>query len=150
MKRKIWIISVTFVVTLTMFTISCKKDEPTITPTPTTTRVESREKFLGNYSVIDTIFTPDAGAGSYFYSNYIMTISKSQNDTSRISILNINNSGDTIYAIVSGSIFSVPNQNYSGWGISGNGNINNNKLRFDLIIPLPLGNRKLYGVGTKL
>jgi hypothetical protein len=150
MKRKMWFLPITIGVILFTLTTACKKDkDDDNTPTPNPITTESRDKFIGNYNINDTLYNPTPDL--YWYASYVMVISEYPNDTAKISISNINNSGNNITASVSGSIFTVSSQPYGSGGVTihGTGNISNNKLRFNLTTGGVGDQTEIYGSGIK-
>jgi hypothetical protein len=133
-----------FMLFILLITASCKKDDTTTTPTPTPP-VEAREKFIGNYHMTDSTWGGGMLNGVYTLD---IVISKNASDTSKINILNLNNTGNSATATVSGNIFIITNQQFGTQGntIGGSGKLENNKLYYDYDFSSFLA---VKGVGTK-
>jgi hypothetical protein len=135
MKKTITKISfLAIMLCIVMFATNCKKDNTTTTPTPTPTpTVESRDKFIGNFHMTDSVWI----GGMFNSVNTLdIIISKYATDTSKINIFNLHHTGNNVKANVSGNNFIIPSQNFTlsqqgGESIDGSGKLENNKLYYN-------------------
>jgi len=129
-----------------VFIIACDKDDNN----PTTPTVDLRDGFVGDFIVNDTLFNPTPNM--YWYANYTMGITKSQSDSTKIVIANVNNTAQSLTATVSCTNFTVQSQYWESAGttISGSGSVNANVLEFSLVTGGTGDQRFIYGAGNKL
>jgi hypothetical protein len=147
-KRKKILSIITFCLLSMLFIVACNKDKDE--NNPTTPTVDLRDGFVGNFNVNDTLFNPTPNL--YWYANYTMGITKSQSDSTKIIISNVNNTAQSLTATVSGTNFTVQSQAWeiTGTTISGSGSVNANQLKFSLVTAGTGDQRFIYGVGQKL
>lgn len=145
MNKRIFINFISLCVIMLMFATACTKDKDDEAPT-----VEERDKFIGSYNVIDTLYnsTPNL----YLYGDYIMLVSEDPSDTSKIIISNLNNTGQNITASVSGNIFIALEQAYGSGGMTlrGTGNKEGNIIKFSFISGGVGDQIEIYGIATEI
>ena len=95
---------------------SCSKDD----------KKDVREDYVGSYRT-NYEFTHD---GQKYSGTYTLTIMKSAANESDIILNNIDDSGESARATVSGNAMTIPQQTIQNFGISGSGTLNGNVLNF--------------------
>lgn len=97
---------------------SCSKDEPATK--------DVRNSYVGSYRT-NYEFTVQ---GQQYTGTYTLTIVNSATNSNDVILNNIDDSGESVRATVSGNAMTIPQQTIKQTGISGSGTLNGNVLSF--------------------
>ena len=130
--------------------IACEKDDNNDEDNTQNPSSYQRDKFIGNYSIKDTMYNPSAVL--YWYEDYVLVVKAHGSDTGKIILSNFHNTGHDITAEVSGNIIVVPSQTYgtSGATLHGTGKIDNSILSYDMTTGGVGDAVDIYGEGPKM
>ena len=146
MKKTITKISfIAIMLCVVMLAANCKKDETTTTPP-----ADARDIFIGNFHMSDS--SKNFQLPNWSTSTLDIVISKNLTDASKINIMNLNKSGKTVNATVSGSIFIITDQAFGDIPdvrISGSGKFENSKLSYEYTHYTTGSSVDVRGHGTK-
>ena len=119
-----------------VFLLSCSKDDPK----------DDRDDYVGSYRVNwQYVFNSQTYQGTY-----TLTIMKSATNVNDIILNNIDDSNESVRAVVSGNAMTIPQQTISDGGLSGSGTLNGNVLSFSTQETLTGGNIiNITQTGTK-
>jgi hypothetical protein len=134
MKKAVILLS--FALWIPILFNSCKKED-----------VDARDKFVGSWSMSETLTVIGIGTGTQ---TYTMTITKSSAVSDGILMNSLGDIGYTIKATVNGSSITISDSfNDAGdiYSVSGSGNITDNTLKINYNIG---GFWNATGTGTKL
>ena len=147
MKKTIRKISfIAIMLCVVMLAANCKKDETTTTPP-----VDVRDIFIGNFHMSDSSQYQLQGA-PWETSSLDIVISKNPTEANKINIMNLNKSGRTVTANISGSVFIITEQifgNTPDLKIHGSGKFENNVLSYIYFYTTSLPTVEVRGQGTK-
>jgi hypothetical protein len=118
MKRVNRILAV-IVIGILVFTTACEKTEPDV-------NTNDRDKFIGTWD------GQSDGPGGH--RNFSLIISASSSAPDQIKMQNFDGGTGTVFATVSGDLFSIPSQLVSGETIKGDGSYSNSNLSFSFTI----------------